>query len=273
MARRWVLGRIRRFRLRARLGLTVAPFPPAPLKFRTAGFPQYGFKRACPAVKCALPDSAGLTHPSCRSGYSLGLFRLALRHVRPGLAFFDTTLAHGAFAPRGLCCPAHQRYYAPIRPTPVHRLTSHSGYRAGPCHYGRDRSGSLLWFGLCPHVPSPMRRRETCVLAPDSSASPRPSPRPHFGSAPSCVPTLASVGVIYRRCSVRSATARVVARPPVPVRPGAPLRPPRTLTPELARTGSPSMRVGHDYAAPSGDTAAGLPPARIPNDEGCTGSG
>ena len=44
MAHRDALGRVRRFQLRARVARPVAPFPPAPLKFRTAGFPQYGFK-------------------------------------------------------------------------------------------------------------------------------------------------------------------------------------------------------------------------------------
>ena len=41
---RSLLGSIAVSGFRARLATTVLPFPPAPLKFRTAGFPQYGFK-------------------------------------------------------------------------------------------------------------------------------------------------------------------------------------------------------------------------------------
>ena len=51
-----------------RVACTIAPFPQAPLKFRTAGFPHYGFKLACPSVKGALPWGARrhprLTDPS-----------------------------------------------------------------------------------------------------------------------------------------------------------------------------------------------------------------
>ena len=44
MVRRRMLGCLRRFQLRARLACPVTPFPHAPLRFRTAGFPRYGSK-------------------------------------------------------------------------------------------------------------------------------------------------------------------------------------------------------------------------------------
>ena len=68
MARRCLLGCVRRFQLRARLAGAVAPFPLAPLKFRTAGHPQYGFK-------VALPHSYLATRPARRG--SLPVRRIA----------------------------------------------------------------------------------------------------------------------------------------------------------------------------------------------------
>jgi len=60
-------------------------FPACPLSFRTAGFPQYGWKKKCLSVRCSLPLLShglnvipisttvpqGLLHPSpCYSDYS-----------------------------------------------------------------------------------------------------------------------------------------------------------------------------------------------------------
>jgi hypothetical protein len=71
--------------------------------------------------------------PSCLHG----------RHYQPtGLwPSLLTTLAHGSFAPVGLCCPNHLRYYDPIRGSlPLFLISQFTGYTGGPC--------PTIWYGL-----------------------------------------------------------------------------------------------------------------------------
>jgi hypothetical protein len=62
----------------------MAPFPQAPLKFRTAGFPQYGFKLACPTVTASSGDAvAGLPPAAAPSSANSVSWRGPARPGRP----------------------------------------------------------------------------------------------------------------------------------------------------------------------------------------------
>jgi hypothetical protein len=105
--------------------------------------------------------------------------------------------------------------------------TTWSGLRSRP---------SLLW------VSAPSTRAVTSTpggeAGPVSPISPCCHGLPHWSneSAPPIPPTPASVGTHLTTLTVFApATARVIARPPVPVRPGVILRPSRTFTPELSQ--------------------------------------
>jgi hypothetical protein len=109
----------------ARTGLRMMPtFPPLPLKSRTAGFPQYGFKAdisdgAFPfdyefVASHGLPPS--FVHlATCNVGASICVEgRGALVHHRSN---GHRRFTPGALAPAELCCLGHQRLTGPMRPT------------------------------------------------------------------------------------------------------------------------------------------------------------
>ena len=112
-------------RAMARTGLRMMPtFPSSPLKFRTAGFPRYGFKAglsrgAFPTVAptcralpvCVLPSCPPLS--ACRSPLCVGA-RCALKHRH---ASGRAALPQGSSLRSGLCCSGPSSL---IRPHPPH---------------------------------------------------------------------------------------------------------------------------------------------------------
>jgi hypothetical protein len=114
----------------ARTGLRMMPtFPSSPLKFRTAGFPQYGFKagyqkvpsrewrpRFAPSRFASLPRSAAFSlscSALCRRGCA---FRTATRAA-------DPALPQGSSLRTGLCCPHPSSLN---RPHPPHSWAQHA---------------------------------------------------------------------------------------------------------------------------------------------------
>jgi hypothetical protein len=98
-------------------------FPLPPLKFRTAGFPQYGFKagisdEACPTtgllivLRDSLPPSQ---FPALCQG------RCAYEHLR---ASSVPLYPRGPRSGPGYVVSVHPRLIGPIRPTPGHILIS-----------------------------------------------------------------------------------------------------------------------------------------------------
>ena len=75
-------------------------FSPPPLKFRTVGFPQYGFKRACRWR----PSPAGRAYTPFKWRPGTRVFSPG---IRPGHAskLTHTGSSNGPWLPRGLCCP------------------------------------------------------------------------------------------------------------------------------------------------------------------------
>ena len=113
----------------------------SPVRLQAKAYQQYPAQRA-PSVKCQIHippdaswfDTAFVNHvPSCLHG----------RHYQPtGLSSpLLTTLAHGPFAPAGLCCPSPLCYYDPIRGSlPLPLISQFAGYTKGPC--------PTIWYGL-----------------------------------------------------------------------------------------------------------------------------
>jgi hypothetical protein len=110
----------------ARTGLRMMPtFPLPPLKFRTAGFPRYGFKaglsdEAFPADRFAI-----VLRALCCHRYSLlcvrddALISTSVRAVRP-------LYPRGPRSGPGYAVPVHPHLRGPIRPTRRHIPTSPS---------------------------------------------------------------------------------------------------------------------------------------------------
>ena len=124
----------------ARTGLRMMPtFPLPPLKFRTAGFPRYGFKagisdEAFPANRFAI-----VLRALCCHRYSLPCVRddaliiTSVRAVRP-------LYPRGPRSGPGYAVPVHHHLPGPIRPTHRHSTTSpHSGLYALPSLCARLR--------------------------------------------------------------------------------------------------------------------------------------
>jgi len=97
----------------ARTGLRMMPtFPSSPLKFRTVGFPQYGFKAglsegACPAPGAQLSRPSGLPPSFVLPAFSLYIPALcrvscALEHCH---ASRPAALPQGPSLRSGFCCP------------------------------------------------------------------------------------------------------------------------------------------------------------------------
>jgi hypothetical protein len=127
----------------ARTGLRMMPtFPSSPLKFRTAGFPQYGFKdsmsdRAFPKVRSLKPApgirllARGLLLPFARfrlresRGSVSKTVQASTRRCSEGLAF----LPQGSLAPvRVVLSRSIIAYYYPMRQSRRHAATSLLAY-------------------------------------------------------------------------------------------------------------------------------------------------
>ena len=75
-------------------------FSPPPLKFRTAGFPQYGFKRVCPWRPSPLPQA--YTPFKWKSGLQVLIPGIPPGHMS---VLAPTHSPNGPWLPRGLYCP------------------------------------------------------------------------------------------------------------------------------------------------------------------------
>ena len=119
-------------RTMARTGLRMMPtFPSSPLKFRTAGFPRYGFKagvsagafpRAAPTCRalsvCILPSCPPL--PACRSPLSVGARCALSTAMRAATPLYP----RGPRSGPGSAVPVHPHLFGPIRPTRRHSAIS-----------------------------------------------------------------------------------------------------------------------------------------------------
>ena len=110
----------------ARTELRMMPtFPSSPLKFRTAGFPQYGFKAgvsagAFPAAALTVSRPPGLHPAFVPTASSVSFFlRSVLEHaVRSSTAMQATAPLYprGPRSGPGSAVPVHQHLFGPIRP-------------------------------------------------------------------------------------------------------------------------------------------------------------
>jgi hypothetical protein len=100
----------------ARSGLRMMPpFPPSPLKFRRAGFPQYGFKAGLSDKAFPARWFAVVLRALRRYRYSLLCFRVdALISTSVGA---DQAALHGPRSGPGYSVPVHHHLIGPIRPT------------------------------------------------------------------------------------------------------------------------------------------------------------
>jgi len=206
--------------------------PPSPLKFRTVGFPQYGFKAsrsdpACPARPELKPA------PGIRSGprwFAMVLRAPAgyLTHTSSAASpvgqVGDVFTAGHAADPRGpwlrsgFCCLRSSS----LTPTPSASLAGtarlhRSAYTRGLRCAGAPRRParpSRLSLPVCPHVPRTLRRwgRRRFPLCSDGGTR---LPRIRRGSPPT---RLASASHAWRvfvttRHPSRDAAARAVAQP------------------------------------------------------------
>jgi hypothetical protein len=95
---RRVLVCIGRFQLRARVAHPVAPFPPTSLKFRTAGFPQYGSQYG---FKASLSDETFLSMVRVKSAPSI---RRTLSSLSSPLVLQRSGLRNSALCRREITC-------------------------------------------------------------------------------------------------------------------------------------------------------------------------
>jgi hypothetical protein len=173
------LQRRRSGRAMARTGLRMMPtFPSPSLKFRTAGFPQYGFKaslsdRACPTDITVKP-APGMPAPSTSLPRSFARVRsgnMAWHCVQVGPRLHvplrerpSPLYPRGPWLRSGLCCPGPSSRTT----TPSAGLAGTQGFH-GPAAYTprlrcagaprRPARPSLLSLPRSPYVPSTLRRR------------------------------------------------------------------------------------------------------------------
>ncbi len=131
-------------------------FPPLPLKSRTAGFPQYGFKAgisggpSCrPRVLHVVQFASALRAPRCLYHRILALSRGVRCAGAPPFKWLLPLYPRGPRSSPGYVVPVHHRLIDPMRPTHRHSATSpSSGLYALPslCPLGprRPASGSEL---------------------------------------------------------------------------------------------------------------------------------
>ncbi len=161
----------------ARTGLRMMPtFPLPSLKFRTVGFPQYGFKasmsdRAFPQVRFLKPApgirslARGLLLPSARffPGGSRGSVSKTIQASTCRCSEGLPSLPQGSLAPvRVVLSRSIIAYYSPMRQSCEHAATSRL------CVYTqrlrcagaprRPTRPSLLSLLCCPHAPSTLHR-------------------------------------------------------------------------------------------------------------------
>src|SRR3954468_19408042 len=155
-------------RIEARTGLRMMPtFPRSPLSFRTAGFPQYGWKAGLSGG--AFPDRQRLKPAPGMHLLALGLpspfVHLRVGAVVPYCAGPPTMMMHRlggwvALRPRGprsgpgYAVPVRPRLTGPIRPTRRHIATSpQGGLYAMPSLCG-SAEATRAWFRAFATLPS-----------------------------------------------------------------------------------------------------------------------
>ena len=121
-----VSSRHRSGRTMARTGLRMMPtFPSSPLRFRTAGFPQYGSKAGLSdgAFPCGAAIASLGLHPSFVSSAALNTPRSVSRFSAPRDTAVRAVLPPYPRGPRsgpGYSVPVHHHLLGPIRPTRRH---------------------------------------------------------------------------------------------------------------------------------------------------------
>ena len=171
----------------ARTGLRMMPtFPSSPLRFRTAGFPQYGSKAglsgdACPRctpvkpapgvpfanVVCLRPSRAPWPHPCLRS-VSEGSARL-----RAAIQATQSLYPRGPRSSPGCSVPVHHRLFDPMRPTRRHSTISPSCRLIRAAFAVRERLGDprvvpCFRCLLLPDMPSSLTPGSSSAVAPSS---------------------------------------------------------------------------------------------------------
>ena len=217
----------------ARTGLRMMPtFPSPPLSFRTAGFPQYGWKagyqvkpsRALLRLSLlpAYPSRHAVCHhPSCspwRLVHPCSVSRTCARWSTAMRATFSL-YPRGPRSEPGYAVPVHQRLSAPSASLAgTRRLHGPAAYTPRLRCAGAPRRParpSLLSLSRCPCVPSTLRRwvRGPFPLCRDRDAR---LPRPITESPPTRArlcqqfPTGFEISALHRS---RHAAARMFARP------------------------------------------------------------
>ena len=123
----------------ARSGLRMMPtFPSSPLRFRTAGFPQYGSKAGLSDGAC--PSGASIASLGLRPSFVSPVASILPRSVSRFLAQRDTAVRavlppypRGPRSGPGYSVPVHHHLFGPIRPTRRHApISPHGGLYAAP---------------------------------------------------------------------------------------------------------------------------------------------
>jgi hypothetical protein len=226
-------------------------FPPPPLKFRTAGFPQYGFKpdrssvvfawRSFTTGLCTDNGRGAARTQGSRTGSGWASAYLGLPAQRP-LARHRVVLSQRVIAYYGLI-----RASGPLPP-------SYSGLRrrvfALRARGQRVPNLSCLSLDPCRHLCPGGRAAQDCCTSARSGLRPHAHER---GVRNYSAKSRFTAGRDFEAYgSSLSATARIVASP----------SPTRAFTFELSDHESPLWYVEHNYAAKQSIAAAGLSPAR-----------
>ena len=222
-------------------GRTRAPvFPSPPLKFRTVGFPQYGFKRG------VTRDLRPWTYTRAKPAHRTSLWPQAAREWRSaGPAPRPEALG----SPRGCVVPPGHGLIWPhpsLSRPPVDLWLRRQVLAAA----GRERVPNLLRVSVptC-HLCTPADR----TVAHDCRFTVhRGLHRLRIGSASALPRAPVPARRVTRLIEFAFATARWVASP----------APARTFTFELSPPESPQRDVEYNYAGRQPVPAAGLPPAR-----------
>jgi hypothetical protein len=132
-------------RLGGRTSALVIPSPP--LKFRTSGFPQYGFKRG------VARDLRPRTYTRAKPAPQVSVAASG-RKARPSMLAFSS---RGPWLAIGFCCPGgSSRTMASSEPLAASCPLMNSS--TGLC-YRRSREGPQFTLRVCPIVPPPGPRR------------------------------------------------------------------------------------------------------------------
>ena len=203
-------------------------FSPPPLKFRTAGFPQYGFKRACPWRPSPAPQT--YTPFKWKSG-----LHVLIPGIRPGHMSVQapTHAPNGPWLPRGLYCPSGFSLTMAIS-EPLHASRQFNVYvrLALRSCASLQRVPNLLCQSFC-CVPSSVLRWPRQVLLTMSSLSVLSSPNSKGLDSHVALGNPDPPRMFSRSCNVRLTLRPARIACPALV---------RTFTSELSQAGSPQCQ-------------------------------